>query len=455
MLAIARGMMALPRVLLLDEPSLGLAPAIVNELFDVLAELRDEGVTILLVDQVAALALAIADRAYVLESGQIVRADSHPLWSAIRRWKPRIWDEPRRHSKPMPLDLVLRRALIAGRYAAPMDIGIGGGRIVAIEPYLAADAEEENLGGRLVIPGFVETHIHLDKSCILERCRSDEGTLEEAIAEVAAAKRTFTEDDVYARGRRTLEKAIVQGTTHMRTHVEVDPRVRLRSFDAIRRLKHDYQVGPSTSRFASLPQEGLINDPGTEELLVEACRRGADLIGGCPYTDSDPNGHMARVFTIASRFDLDIDFHLDFDLDASWMHLHEVCRLTKQHGWGGRVAVGHVTKLSAIDLRSFDGHRAPAHGRRCRGDRLPATDLFLMGAGHEHSIPRGVAPAHRLREQGVTCSLATNNVLNPFTPLGDCSLIRMANSLRQYCAAAACAGTRGLSGHGDHAGREA
>jgi ABC-type branched-subunit amino acid transport system ATPase component len=76
MLAIARGLMAMPRVLLLDEPSLGLAPAIVNELFDVLAELRDDGVTILLVDQVAALALAIADRAYVLESGQIVRADS-------------------------------------------------------------------------------------------------------------------------------------------------------------------------------------------------------------------------------------------------------------------------------------------------------------------------------------------------------------------------------------------
>lgn len=76
MLAIARGMMATPRVLLLDEPSLGLAPAIVNELFDILAELRDEGVTILLVDQVATLALAIADRGYVLESGQIVRADA-------------------------------------------------------------------------------------------------------------------------------------------------------------------------------------------------------------------------------------------------------------------------------------------------------------------------------------------------------------------------------------------
>ena len=75
MLSIARGLMAMPRVLLLDEPSLGLAPAIINELFDILAELRDDGVTILLVDQMATLALTIADRGYVLESGRIVRAD--------------------------------------------------------------------------------------------------------------------------------------------------------------------------------------------------------------------------------------------------------------------------------------------------------------------------------------------------------------------------------------------
>jgi cytosine deaminase len=58
---------------------------------------------------------------------------------------------------------------------------------------------------------------------------------------------------------------------------------------------------------------------------------------------------------------------------------------------------------------------------------LPATDLFLMGRGAAHSVPRGVAPVHCLLDQGVTCSLATNNVLNPFTPFGDCSLLRMAN----------------------------
>ena len=74
MLAIARGLMARPQLLLLDEPSLGLAPQLVTGLYATLADLRDEGMTILLVDQMAGLALAIADRAYLLETGQIVRS---------------------------------------------------------------------------------------------------------------------------------------------------------------------------------------------------------------------------------------------------------------------------------------------------------------------------------------------------------------------------------------------
>ncbi|MFD0979567.1 branched-chain amino acid ABC transporter ATP-binding protein/permease [Tropicimonas aquimaris] len=72
MMAIARGLMAKPRLLLLDEPSLGLAPAMIEELYAILAELRDDGITILLVDQMATLALAVADRAYVLEQGRVV-----------------------------------------------------------------------------------------------------------------------------------------------------------------------------------------------------------------------------------------------------------------------------------------------------------------------------------------------------------------------------------------------
>jgi cytosine deaminase len=325
----------------------------------------------------------------------------------------------------MPLDLVLRNAHIHGRGSATLDIGIAGGTIVEIGQ-IASDAATEDVGGHLVTGGFVETHIHLDKSCILDRCHSEKGTLQEAIAQVADAKRAFSEEDVYERGRRTLEKAIVQGTTRMRTHVEVDPRIELRSFAAIQRLQRDYAWAIDLE-ICVFPQEGLLNDPGTEDRLIAACEAGADLIGGCPYTDSDPHGQIARIFEIARRFDIDIDFHLDFDLDPARMDLVEVCRQTESFHYGGRVAVGHVTKLSAVPPAELVNMARRLADAGVAVTVLPATDLFLMGRACDHTVPRGVTHAHKLAEHGVTCSLATNNVLNPFTPFGDCSLVRMAN----------------------------
>jgi branched-chain amino acid transport system ATP-binding protein len=74
MLTIARALMRRPRLLLLDEPSLGLAPKLVRRIFDLLAEIRARGVPILLVEQNARAALAVADRAYVLEGGRVALA---------------------------------------------------------------------------------------------------------------------------------------------------------------------------------------------------------------------------------------------------------------------------------------------------------------------------------------------------------------------------------------------
>ena len=76
MLAISRALMARPRLLLLDEPSMGLAPALVAEVFDAITALRDAGVTILLVEQNAFAALSVAKRGYVIETGRILLADT-------------------------------------------------------------------------------------------------------------------------------------------------------------------------------------------------------------------------------------------------------------------------------------------------------------------------------------------------------------------------------------------
>lgn len=328
----------------------------------------------------------------------------------------------------MALDLILRNAHIAGLAAdAPVvDIGVREGRIVAIEADLAAEGEELDVAGGLVSPGLVETHIHLDKSRILDRCgpSPDRGT--DHMMRVAAVKPGFTVEDVYDRARATLEQCLLHGATHMRTHVELDGNVGLRSFEALRRLARDYRWAIDIE-LCVFVQEGWTNHPEADANIVEALTQGAPVIGGAPGYDPDHAGQIERIFELAREFDVDVDIHLDVGPTTDDMDIHLVCELTEKFGWGGRVAVGHGTKYSCLPpdrLRDL-GRRLADTGVAVTV--LPATDLFVMGRHQDHSVMRGVADANALVACGVNCSLSTNNVLNPFTPFGDCSLTRIAN----------------------------
>jgi cytosine/creatinine deaminase len=331
------------------------------------------------------------------------------------------------------MDLIIRNACLRqGNELRVADIGIRDTTIAAIEPALRADARELDAAGCLVVPGLIETHMHLDKTCILDRCHIEDGTVQEAVRETAAAKKNFTVEDVYARGKRTLERCITQGTMHMRTHVELDPGIGMTGFDAISQLARDYAWAIDVE-LCVFPQEGLTNNPGTEELLIEGLRRGARTIGAVPYFDTDPRRQIDRIFAIARDFDAEIDMHLDLAETTDGMQIEYVCRKTEEFGWGGRVAVGHVTQMSLLPPDRFATIARQLGNAGVAVTVLPSTDLHLMGRSHDHAVPRGVVPVEPLRAAGVTCSISTNNVLNPFTPYGDGSLIRMANLYANVC----------------------
>jgi cytosine deaminase len=328
------------------------------------------------------------------------------------------------------MDLIIRNARLFG--GAPTDIGVAGGKIVAIEAGLAAAALEYNAGGHLVCAGLVETHIHLDKTRIIDRCPPEDGRNANAVPRVAAVKNTFTEEDVYQRASTTLENCIKHGTTRMRTHVELDAGVEMRSFDALQKLCRDYAWAIDIE-LCVFPQEGLTNNPRSDELLVQALKRGARVIGAAPNYDPDRSGQIHRIFDLAREYDADIDMHLDTGSNSADMDIHLVCSLTRKYAMGGRVAVGHGCKYSALppaDLRALAAEIADAG---VAVTVLPATDLYMMGRDQDHNVRRGVADANVLVENGVNCSISSNNILNPFTPLGDGNLIRIANMQANVC----------------------
>ena len=324
------------------------------------------------------------------------------------------------------MDFIIRNARLAGHGEAPLDIGIERGRIAAIERNLPAEAPGHDAQGKLACPGLIESHIHLDKARIIDRCAPQERATLSPVFGVTPIKKTMTVEDVHARAAQTLEECIKHGTTRMRTQVEVDPGIGMRGFEGVEALIAEYKWAIDIE-MCVFPQEGLISYPGTDELLVEGLKRGAKVIGGAPRYDKDGPGQIRRIFELAREFDVDIDMHLDVGHTANDMYIHLVRELTDQYQRGGRVVAGHMAKLSLLPPVEMAAMARLLADSGVAVTVLPATDLFLMGRDQDHSVRRGVADANVLCEHGVNCSLSTNNVLNPATPYGDCSLIRIAN----------------------------
>jgi len=329
----------------------------------------------------------------------------------------------------MALDLIIRNARLssAGTNHHTVDIGVRDGIIVAVEPELDADGPEHDAGEKLVSPGLVESHFHLDKAMIIDRVPIQPNRMaRDHMERTASIKHTFTPEDIYARAAATIEQCLLHGVTHMRTQVEVDPNVGLLGFEAIERLRKDYAWAIDIQPCIFL-QEGWTGVPGADENLVTCLDRGAPVVGGGIRYDKDGPAQIRRVFELAQHYDVDVDFHLDGGYDTSELDYPQVCEITDRIGWQGRVAFGHGSKFSCmpVEEQAAVGKRLGESGVSLAV--LPATDIFNAGRHMEHSVIRGVTDANTLIENGANCTISTNNVLNPFTPYGDCSLTRIAN----------------------------
>jgi len=108
------------------------------------------------------------------------------------------------------MDLIIRSAQLAEHADGQLvDIGVSGGRIAAIEPTLSADAEIFDAGGRLTCGGLIETHIHLDKSRLLDICPTEPGRQISPVHYVAPFKPDITEADVRRRAELTLRECLI------------------------------------------------------------------------------------------------------------------------------------------------------------------------------------------------------------------------------------------------------
>src|SRR6202795_4442608 len=132
------------------------------------------------------------------------------------------------------MDLIVRNVRPAAVPAEIVDIAVADGRIVGMGPNLAAECETYDAGGRLACAGLIETHIHLDKSRIIDRCPLPEGRRVNPVTTVAPLKPAMTVEDVYARAETTLKECLVNGAPRMRTQVEIAPAIGLRGYEAVK-----------------------------------------------------------------------------------------------------------------------------------------------------------------------------------------------------------------------------
>lgn len=309
------------------------------------------------------------------------------------------------------------------------DVVVDGEKIVDVGPRAAAAVEDvTDAAGKLLLPAFIDGHVHLDKVLIRHELREHDGTLAGAIGSIHDRKRRYTVEDVCARARSVIEDSVRSGTTRLRSHVDVDTIAGLVPLEGVMAAAADC-AGIAEVRTIAFPQEGLIRDPGAVSLMEEALDSGADVVGGMPHwelTDDARREHVRLCFDLAERFDRDLDMHVDETDDGGIRTLEMVADETLARGYNGRVCAGHVCSLAPADDEYADRVIEKCLRAGISIASNPVTNLVLQGRADRGLVRRGTTRIAEFREAGVNLLFGQDCVLDGFYPFGRGSMLEVA-----------------------------
>ena len=312
----------------------------------------------------------------------------------------------------------------AGDGAAGSECGTGAdGSAPAAKQVI--DAE-----GRLIAPGFVDSHMHFDKALSLGEKESP--TLEEAVTNFTEYLTTMTPEeqtaDIKRRATEMARMCVKAGTTTLRSHANIEGIIGLRgvlALNEVRKAVRDYV----DIKITALPNfyDGPVEQEKRLELIDEAAKNGlVDYIGGAAHLHDNCWELTEKLFALAVKNDLPVDFHTD-ESDApdvsDFMHVAE---LTKKYGYEGRVSCGHVTALNAVDDETAAKAIAMAKDADLQIITLPSCNMYLMGRHDHQPVRRGITRVREFLEAGVNISYASDNVRDPFRPIGNGDMLEEA-----------------------------
>src|SRR2546430_2820613 len=281
--------------------------------------------------------------------------------------------------------------------------------------------------GKLVLPAFIDSHVHLDKALIRDDLREHDGTLAGAIGAIHERKRGYSVEDVRSRARAVIEESVRLGTTRLRSHVDVDTIGGLTPLEGVMAAAADCS-DIAEVRTVAFPQEGLLRDPGALDLMEAALEMGADVVGGMPHwepNEAAQREHVRLCFELAQRFDRDVDMHVDETDDGNVRTLEMVADEALRLNFTGRVCAGHVCSLAAADHEYAERVIDKCLRAGISIAANPVTNLVLQGRGDRGLVRRGMTRVAELRTAGVNVLFGQACVKDGCYPFGRGSMLEV------------------------------